>query len=167
MSAAASDRHHYTIREMQFRLVVGGMHKNKQVIIHGAKIRNRPRLRCCGAHLKSCSSSQSRQPRRHSRKATCENTLRSLDLSITLPEIAVSRIVPKAISPSLGLNDVSALAAKSFVVPQGIDDLARFTPFEENSQCHTVFDGLISALSKVREHGMGGVTEQRKTSFGP
>ncbi len=62
----------------------------------------------------------------------------------------------------LSLNDVSAFAAKGFVVPQDSDDFARFTPFEENSQRNGVFNRLISALSEVWEHRMGGVPQKCK-----
>ena len=86
---------------------------------------------------------------------------------IALPEIVVSKIVSKTIFPRLRLDDISAFAAKSFVMPQDVNYVARVTPFEKNSQRNGIFNRLICALPEVWKHRVGGISEKCKTPFGP
>ena len=82
---------------------------------------------------------------------------------IALPEIVVSRIVSKTIFPRLRLNDISSFAAKSFVMLQDVNYVARVTPFEKNSQRNGIFNRLICALPEVWKHRVGGISEKCKT----
>jgi hypothetical protein len=77
---------------------------------------------------------------------------RSRDFLIALLKTSGSRIQSKALFPRLGLNDVGALATKSFVLPQDTAYFGRAPPFKEDRESDAIFDRLIGALSEVGKH---------------
>ena len=52
-------------------------------------------------------------------------------------------------------------------MPQDVAYLVRLAPFGEYGQRNGLFNRLIGALSEVWKHRMGGISEDRKTPFGP
>jgi hypothetical protein len=54
------------------------------------------------------------------------------NLSVTLLESLIDRIVSTAVVARFSLNDIRALAAKRFVILQDIGYFDRVSPFEEN-----------------------------------
>jgi hypothetical protein len=84
---------------------------------------------------------------------------RSRDFLIALLKTSRSRVQSKTLLPRLGLNDIGALAAESFVPSQDIGYLGGVPPFEEDRQSDAVFDRLICALPDMRKHSMCCVAE--------
>jgi len=84
---------------------------------------------------------------------------RFFDLLVAPSKASGSRIIPKPLLARLGLNDIGALAAESFVASQHVGYFGAVTPFEENRQRNAVLDRLVGALTDMRKHRMGRVAK--------
>jgi hypothetical protein len=89
------------------------------------------------------------------------------DLSVSDTKIGICRIVSEAVFPCATLDLRYTLTAQALIGEESCRGGFSVRTRQDRRECHSIFNRLVCALAKVRQHRVRGVAEKGEPSASP